>query len=106
MEELKWEHLTDVQGRFEADILKAYFEDDIPYKELENAKKKICLYTATIWLRFAKTPSSYDIDAELYSPHLKRSDTIPHIRTDSKEELRAFALSFYKEYLDRNSPSA
>jgi hypothetical protein len=27
MEELKWEHLTDVQGRFEADILKAYFEE-------------------------------------------------------------------------------
>ena len=27
MEELKWEHLTDVQGRFEADILRAYFEE-------------------------------------------------------------------------------
>jgi hypothetical protein len=26
MDELKWEHLTDVQGRYEADILKAYFE--------------------------------------------------------------------------------
>ena len=28
MDELKWEHLTDVQGRYEADILKAYFEAD------------------------------------------------------------------------------
>ncbi len=27
MDELKWEHLTDVQGRFEADILKAYFAE-------------------------------------------------------------------------------
>src|SRR5258706_7048147 len=27
MDELKWEHLTDVQGRVEADILKAYFEE-------------------------------------------------------------------------------
>ena len=27
MDELKWTHLTDVQGRFEADILKAYFEE-------------------------------------------------------------------------------
>jgi hypothetical protein len=27
MDELKWEHLTDVQGRFEADILRAYFEE-------------------------------------------------------------------------------
>lgn len=27
MDELKWELLTDVQGRFEADILKAYFEE-------------------------------------------------------------------------------
>ena len=27
MDELKWEHLTDVQGRYEADILKAYFEE-------------------------------------------------------------------------------
>lgn len=27
MDELKWEHLTDVQGRFEADILTAYFEE-------------------------------------------------------------------------------
>jgi len=26
MEELKWEFLTAVQGRFEADILKAYYE--------------------------------------------------------------------------------
>ena len=27
MDELKWEHLTDVQGRYEADILKAYFTE-------------------------------------------------------------------------------
>ena len=27
MDELQWEHLTDVQGRFNADILKAYFEE-------------------------------------------------------------------------------
>ncbi len=27
MDELKWEHITDVQGRYEADILKAYFEE-------------------------------------------------------------------------------
>ena len=27
MDEIKWEHLTDVQGRFNADILKAYFEE-------------------------------------------------------------------------------
>ena len=27
MDGLKWEHLTDVQGRFEADILKAYFAE-------------------------------------------------------------------------------
>ena len=27
MDELKWEHLTDVQGRYEADILRAYFEE-------------------------------------------------------------------------------
>jgi len=27
MDELKWEHLADVQGRFEADILKAYFAE-------------------------------------------------------------------------------
>lgn len=26
MDELKWAHLTDVQGRYEADILKGYFE--------------------------------------------------------------------------------
>ena len=25
MDELKWAHLTDVQGRYEADILKGYF---------------------------------------------------------------------------------
>ena len=28
MDELKWEHLTDVQGRAQADILKAYFQDN------------------------------------------------------------------------------
>jgi len=27
MDELKWAHLTYVQGRYEADILKAYFEE-------------------------------------------------------------------------------
>ena len=27
MDELKWEHLTNVYGRFEADILKAYLEE-------------------------------------------------------------------------------
>ena len=26
MDELKWAHLTDTQGRYEADILKGYFE--------------------------------------------------------------------------------
>jgi len=26
MDELKWERLTEVQGRFNADILKSYFE--------------------------------------------------------------------------------
>jgi len=26
MDELKWEHLTDVQGRLQADLLKSYFE--------------------------------------------------------------------------------
>lgn len=28
MDELKWEHLTDVQGRIQADILKAYFQEN------------------------------------------------------------------------------
>ena len=28
MDELKWEHLTDVQGRMQADILKAYFQEN------------------------------------------------------------------------------
>jgi len=28
MDELKWEHLTDVQGRMLADILKAYFQEN------------------------------------------------------------------------------
>ena len=28
MDELKWAHLTDVQGRYEADILKGYFESN------------------------------------------------------------------------------
>ena len=27
MDELQWEHLTDIQGRFNADILRAYFEE-------------------------------------------------------------------------------
>jgi len=26
VDELKWEHLTDVQGRLQADLLKSYFE--------------------------------------------------------------------------------
>jgi len=28
MDELKWEHLTDVQGRVQANLLKSYFESN------------------------------------------------------------------------------
>ena len=47
MDELKWEHLTDVQGRMQADLLKAYFQEyDIEIEMFQEALGQHILPTA------------------------------------------------------------
>ncbi len=110
--------ISDFSQSQERAFLEAYFgraplEED--YAVLQEAKAKVCLYTAAIWFRFSEDPEeqllSYAsrveaLDAELNAPTLKaaqdylREGVVVNFRTAPKSEVKSYALSFYKAYLD------
>lgn len=99
-------------------FLEAYFGRKPSEKEweiLQEEKAKICLLTATIWFRFSETPEELKLplesriaalDAKLYSPTLKSiqdylgKGIVVDLNTASKSDVKSYALSFYKAYLE------
>jgi serine/threonine protein kinase len=113
--------LSNLSPLQEEVFLEAYFGRKPLEKEREILKKekaKICLLTATIWLRYSETPDETvfplesriaALDAELYSPTLKsiqeylREGIVVDLKTAPKSEVKSYALSFYKAYLETQS---
>ncbi len=107
-------NMTDEQERV---FLKAYFGREATSHELERLKEgqsKIYLITAAIWLRYSESLEDQQLtyhervvklDAQLNDPSLKnareylREGKVVDLRSDSKEAIKAYALSFYKAYL-------
>lgn len=99
-------------------FLEAYFgrkPSAEEYKILREEKAKVCLLTATIWLRFSETLEEVALplesriaalDAELYSPALKSIQEYlgeritVDLNTAPKSAVRSYALSFYRAYLE------
>lgn len=99
-------------------FLEAYLGRKSSEKEreiLKEEKAKVCLLTAAIWLRFSETSEEMALplasriaalDAELYSPALKsiqvylEKGIIVDLHTAPKSEVKSYALSFYKAYLE------
>lgn len=110
--------LSNLSPLQEEVFLEAYFGRK-PLKQeweiLKEEKAKVCLLTATIWLRFSETLEEVALplesriaalDAELYSPALKsiqdylREGVVVDLNTAPKSEVKSYALSFYKAYLE------
>lgn len=108
-------YLSPVQERI---FLEAYF-GRVPTEEeckvLQQEKVKVYLLTASIWIRFSETPEERalpmeqrvaTLDRELDSPMLKKADdylregAVADLRSASTAEIRSYALSFYKAYLE------
>lgn len=99
-------------------LLEAYFgrkPSEEEHNILREEKAKVCLLTATIWLRFSETLEEVALplksriaalDAELYSPGLKpiqdylKERILIDLNTAPKSEVRSYALSFYRAYLE------
>ncbi len=110
--------LSNLSRLQEEIFLEAYFgrkpsRDE--YELLKEHKAKVCLLTATIWLRFSETLDDVALpldsriavlDAELYSSDLKpiqyylEAGIVVDLNTAPKSEVKSYALSFYKAYLD------
>ncbi len=113
--------LSNLSPLQEEVFLEAYFDRKTSEKEreiLKGEKAKICLLTAAIWLRFSETPEEMALplesriaalDAELYSPSLKSiqdylgEGIVVDLNTAPKSEVKSYALSFYKAYLEAQS---
>lgn len=110
--------LSNLSPLKEEVFLEAYFGRKPSEKECEilrEEKAKICLLTAAIWFRFSETLDEVALpfksritalDAELYSPALKsiqdylREGIVVGLNTAPKSEVRSYALSFYRAYLE------
>lgn len=110
--------LANLSEHDEYIFLTAYFRRSpttLEIKTLHESKALFCLMTAIIWFQFSENGEDRKIplddrvnrlNEELNSPHLKsvkdyRNDNkIIHIRTSPTDEIRLFALSNYKAYLD------
>lgn len=110
--------LSNLSPLQEEVFLEAYFGRKPSEEErgiLKEEKGKVCLLTAAIWLRFSETPEEAvlplesriaALDAELDSPSLKSiqdylgEGIVVDLNTAPKSEVRSYALSFYKAYLD------
>lgn len=113
--------LSNLSPLQEEAFLEAYFGRKPSEKEreiLKEEKAKVCLLTAAIWLRFSETPADMALplesriaalDAELYSPNLKSiqdylgESIVVDLNTAPKSEVKSYALSFYKAYLEAQS---
>lgn len=110
--------LSNLSPLQEEVFLEAYFGRKPSEKEskiLKEEKAKICLLTAAIWLRFSETSEETALplesriaalDAELYSSALRsiqdylREGIVVDLNTAPKSEVKSYALSFYKAYLE------
>lgn len=110
--------LSNLSSTQEKVFLEAYFGRTPSEKECEilrEEKAKICLLTATLWLRFSETLEEQTLplesrtsalDAELHSPTLKpvqdylREGIVVDWNTVPKSAIKSYALSFYKAYLE------
>ena len=110
--------LSNLSTLQEEVFLEAYFgrkPSEEEYKILREEKAKVCLLTATIWLRFSETLEEValplesriaTLDAELYSSALKsiqdylEEGIVVDLNTAPKSAIRSYALSFYKAYLE------
>ncbi len=105
----------------EQTFLTAYFGRAPTEKDgerLKAGKAKVCLVIATIWFRFGESLEDKKIpleqrvallDEQLNSPLLKpasaylRAGLVVNIHSENKQEVRLYALSFYKAYLESQS---
>ena len=110
--------LSNLAPNQEKVFLEAYFGRTPSEKEfaiLKEEKAKVCLLTATLWLRFSETLEERTLplesrisalDAELYSSTLKsaqdylREGIVVDLNTAPKSAIKSYALSFYKAYLE------
>src|ERR1700722_2689781 len=110
--------LSNLSSLQEKVFLEAYLGRKPSEKEceiLKEGKAKVCLLTAAIWLRFSETPEEMALplesriaalDAELSSPALKSihdylgKGAVVDLNTAPKSEVKSYALSFYKAYLE------
>ncbi len=110
--------LSNLSPPQEEVFLEAYFGRKPSAKEreiLKEEKAKVCLLTAAIWLRFSETPEEIGLplesriaalDAELSSPALRSiqdylgEGLVVDLNTAPKSEVKSYALSFYKAYLN------
>lgn len=110
--------LSNLSSAQEKVFLEAYFGRTPSEKECEilrEEKAKVCLLTATIWLRFSETLEERTLslqsriaalDAELYSPSLKSiqdylgKGIVVDLNTAPKSAVKSYALSFFKAYLE------
>lgn len=115
--------LSNLSAFDERVFLEAYYGRKPTKYEIErlsDKKANICLLTATIWFRFSETKEEMQLpldvriaalDNELYSAELKpiqeylKEGIVVHINKAPKSEIRSYALSFYKAYLDAKKKS-
>lgn len=110
--------LSNLSNPQEEIFLEAYFgrkPSEEECKILREEKAKVCLLTATIWLRFSETLEEVALplesriaalDAELNSPILKSiqdylgEGIVVDLHSAPKSAVRSYALSFYRAYLE------
>lgn len=110
--------LSNLSVNQEEVFLEAYFGRKPSEEEceiLKEEKAKVCLLTAALWLRFSETSEETAfplesriaaLDAELHSPTIQSiqdylgKGIVVDLNTAPKSEVRSYALSFYKAYLE------
>lgn len=110
--------LANLDPSQESLFLTAYLErapTTSDLKELQKQKARTALLISTVWFRFSETIEEKKLplplrvaalDAELHSPSLKSASeylqkwAIVDFNKASKAEVRSYALSFYKAYLE------
>ncbi len=110
--------LSNLSPLQEEVFLEAYFgrkPSESECRILKEEKAKVCLLTAAIWFRFSETSEELALplesriaalDAGLCSPSLKSiqdylgEGIVVDLNTSPKSEVKSYALSFYKGYLD------
>ena len=109
--------LSNLSFAQEKIFLESYFgrtPSEKEYEILKEEKAKVCLLTATLWLRYSETEEERALplasrvsalDAELCSSTLKsvqdylREGIVVDLNTAPKSAIKSYALSFYKAYL-------